>query len=56
MSVFVRERERRRETPALHEVSDRHEYLMPLAVAEVTAISASALPRIRSQLLPYWHN
>lgn len=44
MSVFVRERERRRETSALHEVSDRHEYLMPLAVAEVTAISTSALP------------
>lgn len=47
--VCVHEREReKRETPALHEVSDSHEYLTPLAVAEVTAISTS--------VLPYWHN
>lgn len=54
--VYVWKRERKRETPAPHEARDRHEYLMPLAVAEVTAISTSVLPAIHSQLLHYWHN
>lgn len=34
------------------EERDKHEYLMPLAVAEVTAIRAS----VHSQLPYYWHD